>query len=79
MFLIIALIFNSTWFGMAFNFFSIKTIKAMRLIRPDLKIDNIKEENVKIDYELTKNALPFLGGMNLGFCILNILEFLQFL
>ena len=62
------LLLNILWFSGGFILFGIQPRKCMKIFRPDL--DSNKEEN-----QLPLRIIPFVGGFNFAFAILNLVAF----
>ena len=67
----IILIINTLWFLGGFFLFGLQPKKCMKLFRPDLDVD--KKEN-----QLPLKIIPFVGGFNVAFVVLNVTACLLF-
>jgi hypothetical protein len=66
----IALVANALWFGAGFWYFWIKHDTAAKLLIP-------RSARSSPIFQTMSAALPFLGGMNLAFCLLAALVLVQ--
>lgn len=60
-----ALLLNAAWFGAGFWYFATKHEAAAKLLIP-------RSARSSPIFATMSAALPFLGGMNLAFCLLNL-------
>lgn len=70
LFLTIVLAFNTVWFAIAFWFFSIRPLRAARLLVP-------WRDRHEASFAVLIHALRFLGGMNLALALYSLLLLLH--
>lgn len=69
-FLIVVLILNIAWFGVAFHYFSLKQFSAAKVLVPS----SSRESPL---FKTVAASVRFLGGMNLAFALLSTLFLLN--